>query len=161
LEISPIIIAIVVEASGAAVGRKGLWTVWEERWSRLPLFSVPLSTMNWKCVTRGTQIYQKSTNHFKILGTWRVTCSSFGPENPQILGITVENLSHRSNVAPGIFAHLSPVLITVYQCEVGTHMQLFYKLVKSAVETYPIAFHGVKVLKKSALCEWCSQFKNS
>ena len=46
----------------------------------------------WSGYGRGPQIFQKSRGYFKILGTRRVTCSKFHTDDPQILGITIQNL---------------------------------------------------------------------
>jgi len=47
--------------------------------------------------SRGEQIFQKSRNHVKILGAQRVTLSKFHTEDPQILGIIVQNLVAMAN----------------------------------------------------------------
>jgi len=39
-----------------------------------------------------TQIFQKSRNHLKTLGTIRMTLIKFHTQGPQILGTTVQNL---------------------------------------------------------------------
>jgi hypothetical protein len=46
--------------------------------------------------TRNDQIFQKCRSHLKILGASRMTRSKFHTEDPQILGVTVENLVTRA-----------------------------------------------------------------
>jgi hypothetical protein len=52
------------------------------------------------------KIFQKSRSHLKILGARRVKWSKFHTEKPQILGVTVQNLSRHGDLAPGTCAVL-------------------------------------------------------
>jgi hypothetical protein len=48
-------------------------------------------------VSRGTQIFQKkSRSHITFLGARKVTTSKSCIEDPQILGVTVQNLATRA-----------------------------------------------------------------
>ena len=53
-----------------------------------------------KGLTRGTQNFHKSTGHLQIVGAIRVTRSKFHTENPQMLGVTVQNLVARATWRP-------------------------------------------------------------
>lgn len=145
---SHITTAILVEVSGAAVGREGLWTVGEERWYRLPLFSMPLSTMNWKSVAQGYTDLPKICKPFQNSRHLKGAMQQLQYWERTSIRHHCRKFSHQSNLAPGIFAHLSPVLITVSQCEQGAHIKLFYKLVKLAVQTFLNAIHEDEAVKK-------------
>jgi hypothetical protein len=55
---------------------------------------------------RGAQIFQKSRNHLKILGSRKVTCSKLQTKDPQTLGATVK-CSRHDNLAPQVGATLT------------------------------------------------------
>jgi hypothetical protein len=137
MEISHIITAILVEASGSAVGREGLWTVWEERWYRLTLFSVSLSTVNWKCVTQGYRDLPKIYNSFQNSRHLRGDMEQLQYWEPTNIRHHCRKCSHWSNLAPGIFARLSPVLITVSQCEQGDICQVVLQTSEVSSGNFP------------------------
>jgi hypothetical protein len=73
-----------------------------------------------KPYSSSTKIFQKPRHRLKILGARRVTLSKFYTKDPEILGITLQNLVVRATWWAG-FLHFCLTIKSYYQ-----HIKLFY-----------------------------------